>query len=62
MQSLVDVGLKRHVRIDRCLVPGVRVTVKLDPRDDSKGEWFSRGGEIMAAMYMKGGYWGDGGG
>lgn len=29
--SLVDVGLFKEVQIDRKLVPGVRVTVQLDP-------------------------------
>lgn len=54
--SLVNVGLRRDVRIDRRLRPGVRVTVKLDPRHDPP----SRGLAVApSAPREEGGlYWG----
>lgn len=54
--SLVNVGLRRDVRIDRRLRPGVRVTVKLDPRHQPP----SRGVAVApSAPREEGGlYWG----
>lgn len=39
--TMVDVGLKRDVRIDYTLKPGVRVTLQLPPNQDqpAKGGW-----------------------
>ena len=54
--SLVNVGLRKDVRIDRRLRPGVRVTVKLDPRHEPP----SRGVAVApSAPRGEGGlYWG----
>jgi predicted SPOUT superfamily RNA methylase MTH1 len=53
---LVNVGLRKDVRLDRRLKPGVRVTVKLDPRHDPP----SRGVAVApsAPREEAGLYWG----
>lgn len=38
----VDVGLWKEVQIDKALVPGVRVTVKMDPQQQSNPSWSRR--------------------
>ena len=58
--SYVNVGLTKDARVDLCLEPGVRVTVKLQEIGDSPDEHKHYKGSVVSPRepYERGAYWG----